>query len=272
MRYINNRHLRHLADLSGIEAAKREIANLDEPARSQYIDNHPDIWAGLRQALWTLGCCKCWYSEVSLQVQEGHIEHYRPKKRLWGAHHSGYWWCAFDWTNLRVAHSTVNLRVTDYLSGKKAGKGSYFPLRDGNHRAQSEAEEIHEEPVLLDPTKPADCKSLCFDSNDGKPVPRYSKEVDEWRYTRARDSIEYYHLDEGTWNYKRKDLMDEVGVLCDKVIDIAYQEPPDRDDYDRLLDELLVYLEPFSEFSSAALQVVREKGLIEHIVPLPSQN
>lgn len=269
MRYINNRHLRRLADLSEIEAAKREIDGLEESARSQYMDEHSGKWTGLRYALWTLGCGKCWYSEAALQEQEGHIEHFRPKKRLWGSDHSGYWWRAFDWTNLRVAHPTVNLRVTDYLSGKKAGKGSYFPLREGNQRAQSESEEVYEEPLLLDPTKPSDCKLLCFDSNDGKPVPRYSKDVDDWRHIRARDSIEYYHLDEGTWNYKRKDLMDEVGVLCDKIIVIAGKEPPDRDEYDRLLDDLLVYLEAFSEFSSAALQMVREKGLIEHIVPLP---
>jgi hypothetical protein len=270
MRYINNSHLQRLANLADIEAAKKEIAVLDEEVRSTYIDDNAERWTALRPALWALGSCKCWYSEASIQQQEGHVEHYRPKKRLWGARHTGYWWRAFDWTNFRIAHPTVNLRVTDYLSGKKAGKGSYFPLRDGNQRAESEVDEANEEPVLLDPTNPADCNLLCFDTCDGKPVPRYSVEEDEWRHIRARDSIEYYHLDEGTWNYKRKDLMDDVGVLCDKIIKVVSLEPIDRDNYDGLINELLVYLEPLSEFTSAALQVVCEKGLLEHIAPLPT--
>ena len=103
------------------------------------------------------------------------MEHFRPKRRLSGAGHSGYWWGAFDWTNLRLAHPTVNRRVTDYLSGKKAGKGCYFPLRDEEQRAECKEDEINEEPILLDPMRAQDCKLLCFDSENGKPVPRYSK-------------------------------------------------------------------------------------------------
>ena len=270
MKSINIRHLLRLAELTDINAAKEEITLLDEGDRKDYIDQNANIWSALRESLWALGNCKCWYSESSLQHQEGHVEHYRPKKRLWGDKHSGYWWRAFDWTNLRIAHPTVNLRVTDYLSGKKAGKGGYFPLRDGIPRAKCEEEEAYEVPVLLDPINPSDCKLLCFDSNDGKPVPRYSLEEDEWRHIRAIESIDYYHLDEGTWNYKRKDLMDDVGVLCDKIIEVLQEEPPNLDQYDSLIDELLVFLDPFSEFSSAAFQVVAEKGLLEHITPTPN--
>jgi hypothetical protein len=226
----------------------------------------------LRSSLWTLGCAKCWYSEATLQQQEGHVEHFRPKKRLSGVRHSGYWWRAFDWTNLRLAHPTVNRRITDYLSGKKAGKGGYFPLRYEGQRADCKEDEMNEEPALLDPTNAQDCKLLCFDSENGKPVPRHSKEQDEWRHERAVLSIAYYHLDEGTWNYKRKDLMDEVGLLCDRLIQIAAQDPIDRNEYDHFIDELLQYLDPFSEFSSAAWQVVREKGLLEQVIPIPGEN
>lgn len=270
MRYINIRHLTRLADLRRIDAAKAAIAGLDGAARGEFIDDNSAEWTYLRSALWTLGSGKCWYSESMLQEQEGHIEHYRPKKRLSGARHSGYWWRAFDWTNLRLAHPTANLRITDYLTGRKAGKGSYFPLSDETLRALTESDEARETPILLDPTIPSDCKLLCFDSSTGLPMPRYSEEQDLWRHSRARISIDYYHLDEGTWNYKRKDLMDEISALCDKIISVAAQIPIDRNEYDSLIDDLLVYLEPFSEFTSAALQVITEKGLIEHVVPLPA--
>lgn len=270
MRYINNSHLPRLANLHDIDAANGEIGGLDEEARNNYIDDHYELWSALKPALWALGSCKCWYSEAVIQEQEGQVEHFRPKKRLWGAQHKGYWWRAFDWTNLRLAHPTVNLRVTDYLTKEKAGKGAYFPLRDPEQRATTEADEGNEVPVLLDPANPEDCKLLCFDSNNGKPVPRYSPEEDEWRHERAARSIEYYHLDEGTWNYKRKDLMDEIGVLCDVIIDCSSTGPHDQERLDVLIGELSVYLEPLSEFTSAAWQVVREKGIIEQVIPLPA--
>lgn len=270
MRYINNQNLRRLANLDDIEAANKAIAKLATDAeRSDFIDHRDNQakWSAIRDSLWTAGCAKCWYSEAHLQQQEGQVEHFRPKKRLHGATHGGYWWRAFDWTNFRLAHPTVNRRVTDYLSGNKAGKGSYFPLLNENERATCAADENKELPVLLDPTKPADCKLLCFDSENGRPVPRYKESEDADRHRRAKDSIDYFHLDEGTWNYKRKDLMDDVATLCDRINTTAQN---DRDAYDVLIDELFSYIDAFAEFSSAALQVVREKGLLEHMAPLPS--
>ena len=113
--------------------------------------------------------------------------------------------------------------------------------------------------VLLDPINPSDCKLLTFDTSNGKPIPRFSKEDDEWKNYRAEESINYYHLDEGTWNYKRKDLMDEVSILCDKLIE-SEQEGGNSDP---LIDELVQFLEPHAEFITAAEQVIREKGLLE---------
>lgn len=270
MRHINNKNLQRFANLDDIEAAKSEISQLATAGeRSDFIDKpvNQDRYSALRDPLWVMGCAKCWYSEAILQQQEGHVEHFRPKKRLHGATHSGYWWRAFDWTNFRLAHPTVNRRVTDYLRGKKAGKGSYFPLLDEDERATCAADENRERPILLDPTKAADCKLLCFDSENGRPVPRYKEVEDADRHRRAKDSIDYFHLDEGTWNYNRKDLMDDVASLCDRIL---VSPPGDLDAYDKLIEELFGYIEAFAEFSSAALQVVREKGLLEHIAPVPS--
>src|SRR5262245_37285233 len=113
MRYINKRHLQRLGNLRALNQANSEITQItDENERSSYIDDHAGDWAKLRNALWTLGCGKCWYSEAQLQQQQGHVEHFRPKKRVAAADHCGYWWDAFDPDNLRFAHPTVNTRVT----------------------------------------------------------------------------------------------------------------------------------------------------------------
>jgi hypothetical protein len=270
MRYINLSHLVRLVDLAELNELSTQIRQLPEDQRAAFMQAHDDACGAIRTELWTLGSGKCWYSEAQLQQQQGHVEHYRPRRRLHGAGHGGYWWRAFDWTNLRLAHPTVNLRVTDYLTGRKAGKGSYFPLADESLRAGDQAQEAAELPLLLDPAFAADCKLLCFDSSNGRPVPRYSKEADSLRNARAEASIDYYHLDEATWNKDRKDLMDEVAVLCDKLLGAAAQGPLARAEFEHLIDELFEYFDPFAEFTSAAYQVAREKAVLEHLFPIPA--
>ena len=273
MRYIDNSQLVRLANLNEINQAKLDIAALAEEERSTFIDNNGTIWSALKPELWRLGNMKCWYSEAMLQQQEGHVEHYRPKKKPHGLHgeeHPGYWWRAFDWTNFRISHPTSNVRITDYLSGEKVGKGAYFPLQEDSPRALTENDEVTEVVVLLDPTIRGDCRLIIFDTNDGKPIPRFKNEnndpedqrpLNNWKNKRAKDSIAYYHLDEGTWNFKRKDLMDDISKLLEAEI------AADRDQQlcDELTDELIGFVDEHKEFTSAAMQTVKEKGLLEAV-------
>jgi hypothetical protein len=263
---IDNRQLRRFANLETLMASHEAIMNESQENRKQFIDDHEAECSAMRDALWHVGYTKCWYSEASLQQPEGQVEHYRPKKRLSGAGHAGYWWRAFDWENLRLAHPTVNRRKTDYLTGKRVGKGSYFPLRDEATRAQDPAEEENEEPVLLDPTVPADTLLICFSEESGAPRPRCKKDQNEWCYERAEESIDYYHLDEGTWNAKRADLMAAVRKLCDQLEIIALQNPRDEGAYNHKINEIVGFISPYAEFSAACLQVVRERGLLENFV------
>lgn len=267
MRPIDHQHLRRAANLLQLKACDEAIKQVDEAERGDFISKHQDECSAIRGALWAIGHMKCWYSEATLQECEGQVEHYRPKKRLAGAGHAGYWWRAFDWTNLRLAHPTVNRRKTDYLTGKRAGKGSYFPLRDEGHRALNRAEEVNEAPILLDPINPADTRLICFSEESGAPRPRYSAEQNEWFHQRAEESIEYYHLDEASWNAERADLMAVVKKLCDQLEAIAIQHPRDGAAYDEKINEIVALISPFAEFSSACLQIVRERGLLEHFVP-----
>ncbi len=262
MRPVPYRQLRRFADLHELEAAKQAILTCHESERSKFIDDNASECSNLRNKLWTLGSAKCWYSEASLLESEGQVEHFRPKKSVAGEKHGGYWWLAFDWTNLRLAHPTVNRRKTDYLSREMRGKGTYFPLRDGTDRANSPGEESQEEPVLLDPVVFSDTLLICF-SKEGAPTPRYQEEDDEWKWQRAASSIEYYHLNEGTWNARRQDKMDETLQLCSKIEDTEIGTP----EYDQALNDLMDLIGHFSEFSSACLQVVRERGLLESITP-----
>jgi hypothetical protein len=263
VRPIANKNLRRAANLGALNAANAEIGTADEISWDQFLGQNPQAAAELRTGLWAVGCMKCWFSEAILQQGEGHIEHYRPKGRIAGGKHNGYKWGTFDWKNLRLAHPTVNFRRTDYLTKRKMGKGSYFPLRDEAQRAKNAAEEVNEDPSLLDPIIASDTLLICFDEASGAPTPRFSKEANQWWHQRADESIDYYHLDEGTWNARRADLMATVRELCNQLEDIAAKNPMNEIDYNSKLDEIVAYINPFAEFSAACLQVVRERGLLE---------
>lgn len=269
MKAVKIKQLPRLVDPAAIEKANQEIVAFkdDEEALSKFIDDRADEYRSLREALWHLGSMKCWYSEAKLQQQQGQVEHFRPKKRVAKVKHPGYWWDAFDWTNLRLAHPTVNVRVTDYLTGKLAGKGTYFPLRFEAHRATDKAGEANESAVLLDPTVIGDCRLLSFELSSGRPIPRFKKEEDEWKFQRAELSIDFYHLAEATWTVDRKDLIDETSKLCDELISVAAAVPRDIERYELLVADLIDRVDHLAEFSSVALQVLCEKGVLNAVVP-----
>jgi hypothetical protein len=275
MRHIDQNQIRRFVKETvrdELDLAQKTVAGKTSDAdRRKYIDANGDKCTALRDALWLIGFGKCWYSEAMLCAEEGEVEHFRPKKQVWKSTtpHSGYWWDAFDWRNLRLAHPLVNKRRRDYSTDQEAGKGCYFPLRDEQTRALSTSAEVDEQPILLDPVVARDCRLLCFDANSGKPIPRFDPEDDPdgWRYQRANESIGYYHLDNGTWNAKREDLMRDVGILCQRVLESA--AVGDWSTYETLVDELASFVHPFAEFSSAAIQVVREKGLLDHLNTFP---
>ena len=147
------------------------------------------------------------------------------------------------------------------------GKGSYFPLQNPANRAVDAAGENNEIPLLLDPVIPSDTLLLCYDETSGAPKPRFTKDQNEWKYLRADQSIDYYHLNEGTWNAKRADLMSEVRKLCIQLETIVASQPKDEGAYNKKIDEIVSYIGPFAEFSSACLQVVRERGLLDVFAP-----
>jgi hypothetical protein len=262
---VDNKQIRRLSDLSELANSNTAIAAVGADERGNFIDKNAEKCSALRDPLWKVGLMKCWYSEAALQQPEGQVEHYRPKKRLSDQKvpHAGYWWRAFDWENLRLAHPTVNRRKTDYITGKRAGKGSYFPLRHESARAKNLHEEAKEEPVLLDPIVAADTRLLCFSEESGAPSPRYSKEQEEWLHQRARESIEYYHLNEASWNAKRADLMAIVRKLCDQLEKLAEGGRAENVAYMTKIDEIVDYIKPTAEFSAACAQVVRERGLLD---------
>ncbi|MAT70079.1 MAG: hypothetical protein CMJ58_11215 [Planctomycetaceae bacterium] len=109
---------------------------------------------------------KCAYCEQKVHGNQcGDIEHYRPKAEVTdidnnpvlvaaGAGtepHPGYFWLAYDHSNLLPICNQCNTRQKDKGTGAMIGKGTRFPVRGSYATAPEELDE--EQPLLLNPLK-----------------------------------------------------------------------------------------------------------------------
>lgn len=111
--------------------------------RSVY--GHADVKGALRIAQHD----KCSFCEAKVShVAFGDVEHFRPKAALrakqgTAIRRPGYFWLAYEWTNLLFACEPCNRRH----------KGSLFPLIDENTRANAPSDDLaRETPLFIDPT------------------------------------------------------------------------------------------------------------------------
>jgi uncharacterized protein (TIGR02646 family) len=91
---------------------------------------------------------KCAFCESKVtHVAFGDIEHFRPKAAFRTTSHDaltrpGYYWLAYEWTNLLFACELCNRRH----------KGNLFPLVDEAKRVRSHtADAVNESPLFIDP-------------------------------------------------------------------------------------------------------------------------
>ena len=142
--------------------------------RMKYIKDHAQVWRDLRNELIGEFGSRCWFTDAEEAVAQLDTEHFRPKAVALDEDetpHEGYWWLAFEVSNLRLAGQVPNRQY----------KKCFFPLLAGCHRATSHNKRWQEElPVFLDPVRITDvelvgynetgsmCPSLSADSASAK--------------------------------------------------------------------------------------------------------
>lgn len=112
---------------------------------------------------------KCAYCEKQVEKGFFEVEHYRPKGRVEGSDHPGYWWLALAWSNLlptcpgcnkglRQHLVTASMTVAEVEALQATppkicfGKAMQFPV--GAARLQPKSDDhIAELPRILDPTR-----------------------------------------------------------------------------------------------------------------------
>ena len=137
--------------------AEKRIAAIVAVGRSPKSADFPALWSdpSVRRDLSRMHNGRCCYCErLRDEKRESDIEHFRPKARIAeeGPDEPGYWWLAYEWTNLFFACKACNEEF----------KKTQFPIR--GVRATCPDDSLEEEmPVLLDPAQDPVDTAIGFD-------------------------------------------------------------------------------------------------------------
>lgn len=125
-----------------------QMAQLEPPRLcfDRQVFGAPEVWSALRRAQHG----KCCFCEAKLDhCSFSEVEHFRPARsvrqsRERRAYPRGYYWLAYDWSNLYLACTQCNRRH----------KRDLFPLEDDERRVRSHTDHwrlVEERPMLIDP-------------------------------------------------------------------------------------------------------------------------
>ncbi len=157
---------------------EKKKAEVIKAAADGIIPEVSELYMRQKAAYMALFKGKCAYCEESVRNHRGELDHYRPKGRVRDEHgvlvtkeidgveigHPGYYWLAYDWTNLLLACTACNQRMGEW------GKYDHFPV-DGEH-AWLPGGEADEKALLINPVCDDPCEHLFFDVSSGLFEPR----------------------------------------------------------------------------------------------------
>jgi uncharacterized protein (TIGR02646 family) len=149
----------------------------------------------VKEALSRLFNNKCAYCEISLDGQDLHTEHFRPKREVdpldWPTS-EGYWWLGAKWSNLLPACGHCNRSPGTYHpSGVTylSGKSRRFPLLDPATRATVPGSEANEKYSLLEPTLDEPSEFISFKELKGEWLAQVISPPLSTEWKRADDTI-----------------------------------------------------------------------------------
>jgi uncharacterized protein (TIGR02646 family) len=174
------------------------------------IYGHVSVKAALR-AMQHDKCAFC-ESKVS-HVAYGDVEHFRPKAGFRqhpgdALGRPGYYWLAYEWTNLFFACQLCNQRF----------KRNRFPLQDPLRRALNHRQNLAaEQPVFIDPSAEGPAAFIAF---RGEVV--YGKDAEG----RGESTWQALGLNRAELVERRRDRLDLIGSLL-AVVRLAPERPND---------------------------------------------
>ena len=192
---------------------KQAITDVKKGRKLKFSDHYSHDHC--RAALEELFHRKCAYCESPLEETDWDVEHFRPKgecaasKRCDRPGHPGYYWLAYEWSNLYASCKPCNQSrrdkptYYDSQTGPAQGKHDQFPLGDENTRAFSPEDSLEEEDrLLIDPCSDDPEEHLSFDVEGGI----YATDDDP----KGESTIQCMHLSRRRLVDKRREIIREV--------------------------------------------------------------
>jgi uncharacterized protein (TIGR02646 family) len=151
----------------GLEATKALCRARNRGRRIFDFDRGIYAHDAVKAALLSAQHGKCCFCEAYVaHIQFGDVEHFRPKRGCRQSSRAplmrpGYYWLAYDWSNLFLCCEICNRRH----------KGTLFPLRNPTRRARAHAHSVpREKPVFIDPAADDPEKFIGFHDEVAFPI------------------------------------------------------------------------------------------------------
>jgi uncharacterized protein (TIGR02646 family) len=190
----------------------------------------------VRSALWEMQRHKCSYCERTRELKyETDVEHFRPKAGVTECNgENGYWWLAYEWTNLFFSCRICNQKY----------KKNHFPIAAESARACKPEDALDcEKYLLIDPSREDPEEYLSWDWIRRIGSIRYVFIC--WREDRGRATVETLGLNHG-------ELARERGRIVSLLLQLIF-------DYKRMVDKGV-------SRANEAFQL-RKRILLDELVP-----
>lgn len=218
---------------------------------------------------------KCAYCEAKVELdQHGDVEHFRPKAAVTDDDfkpimvqdaagnsfpHPGYFWLAYEYTNLLLSCELCNQPSSD-KQGSKLGKRNRFPLQTPPGYAVNPQDVGAERPLLLNPLNDDPSKHFQFDPDTGRLIPLTPE---------GRKCVEVFDLNDREGLAKvRLDIYINVLGSCQKAIEARDEDNAKK--LDQNLDQILRHKrgEAFYSFAGRAAIAKHKANMAAHLAEI----
>lgn len=228
------------------EALMRKAAQGKKLSRADFKGK--TFWGEMKKVLQKYQNGKCCFCERRRDANaEADVEHFRPMLKVTeDLDHPGYWWLAYEWSNLFFSCKACN---SEY-------KKNHFPLVNETSRALTKDDDLSlEMPVLINPSfeEPADFIDYDWDSDPGK-VFLVGKDPEN----RGRETIRILGLVvRDDLHNGRVSMVLSLGFLDH----ILHEFPPQHLMYRKAIQKLRRKTEPNQEYLGLVYCYIRRKRL-----------
>lgn len=185
---------------------------------------------------------KCCFSEAKFVNDDAHVEHFRPKgyvedKTTGNISYPGYYWLAYDWSNLLYCKSTTNSSI----------KRNFFPLIGTGGRKANHTDGRVEKNVLIDPSAEDPRKHIIFEYEEIRGIT-----------SRGKQTITLLDLRNGQLHEARLKIFNHLKVMKNAAdLLISLGTPLTDPVLVGLLEQLRQSILPDAEFSSMAIDFLQ---------------